>query len=121
MRGTFWYAIVVGFLSCYCLVDRSAASEEAKETAADEKKTATVASLTIRGSFPETSGQLGLFGEIESNLPELMRRLDRAAQDKDVSAVVLRIRNPTLGRGKVNELRDALREALEFQRDRVVE
>lgn len=73
-----------------------------------EKKQATVAVLTLKGSFPESAGAAGLFGEIETNLAELVRRLDTAADDTKVDVVLLKLRNPAIGRGRVNELRAAI-------------
>ena len=108
MRGTVWCSVVLGIVECFCLIDSAVMASETKEAAGKEDKTASVASLTIRGGLPETAGQLGLFGQIESNLPELMRRLDQVARDKDIGAVVLEIKNPAIGRGKVQELRGAL-------------
>lgn len=76
---------------------------------AQQKSTkATVAMLTVKGSLPETAGQLGLFGDIQGNLADFVARLDRIANDKAVSGVVLKIRNPDIGPGKVRELRDSI-------------
>jgi hypothetical protein len=70
--------------------DDSKKEGEAKnstEAAAPSKPSkATVAQLTVKGSFPETAGQLGLFGELEINLRDFVARLDAAASDKSVSA-----------------------------------
>ena len=73
-----------------------------------DDSSATVAVLTIKGSLPESAGQLGLFGELGANLGDILKRLDQAANDDDISAVVLEIRNPSIGRGKLNELREAV-------------
>ena len=70
---------------------------------------ATVATFSIKGSLPETAAQLGLFSELEQQLPSLIDRLDQAAQDEEVSAVLLKIRGPVAGRGKIAELRAAIR------------
>ncbi|MCA9042656.1 MAG: S49 family peptidase, partial [Planctomycetaceae bacterium] len=48
------------------------------------------------------------FGEITTNLRDLITRLDRARNDKNVSAVQLRIRDSSIGRGKLQELRAAI-------------
>ena len=71
-------------------------------------KKATVASVVIRVDLPDSVGQPGLFGQMEVNLAKAISRLDKAAADKSVSALVLRIRNPSIGRGKLAELRAAL-------------
>ena len=67
-----------------------------------------VASLVIKGDYPESSGQTGLFGEIEQNLRETIRRLDTAADDEKISAVLLKVRGISLGRGKLDEMRQAI-------------
>ena len=108
MRGTVWCVMATVLIGWLCAVDAIVLGAQTKEAAAAEKTAASVAALTIRGSLPESAGQLGLFGQIESNLAELIRRLDQAARDDDIRAVVLEIRNPTIGRGKLQELRSAL-------------
>ena len=80
------------------------ASAEAQQT-----KSASVVSLALRGAMSETVASSGLFGELQSNLRATVDRLNRAATDEQVSAIILRIRNPTIGRGKLNELRQAIR------------
>ena len=91
------------------------ADEKASDTsgqskpASDKKPTkTTVAMMTVKGSLPETAGQLGLFGELEVNLAEFLSRLERVANDKALSGVVLKIRNPDIGPGKVREVREAI-------------
>ena len=71
-------------------------------------KKATVARLTIKGPLSESPNPLLTLGERELKLRELIARLDKAAADKDVSAVLLRVRNPAVGRGKIAELRAAI-------------
>jgi protease-4 len=76
---------------------------------AEAKKQATLAAITIKGGLADSVGQEGLFGELQGNLQGMIDRLDRAAKDEDLAGVVLRIRSPELGRGKLSELRDAIR------------
>ncbi len=77
---------------------------------ADDKAAtkATVATIALSGTLPESPGGPGLFGEVEQHLADMVRRLDKAADDDKIDAVVLKLRNPTLGRGKLNELRSAI-------------
>jgi ClpP class serine protease len=58
---------------------------------ADEKDQtkATVATIALSGSLPESPGGPGLFGEVEQNLADMVRRLDKAADDDKIDAVVL--------------------------------
>lgn len=78
------------------------------------KKTLAVADFTLRGGFPEGPTQPGLFGELQGSLDSFLGRLDAAAEDENVAAVILRVEQLAVGRGKLNELRAAvarLREA----------
>ena len=79
----------------------------AQTTAGDATKI-NFASIKISGSFPETSSQIGLFGELGSDLRKMIERLDKAASGDDVSGVILQIRSPVIGRGKLHELRAAI-------------
>ena len=79
------------------------------EPAADpNEKTVHVARLVIRGDLPETAGHPGLFSDLQPNLRQFTGRLDKAAMDKKVTAVILRPQNPRIGRGKLAELRAAI-------------
>jgi protease-4 len=76
----------------------------------DEKqpKKVNLVRLTVRGELPERSVTPGLFSELQASLRNVIQRLGDAAEDKSVAAVWLRIENLQIGRGKVNELRDAI-------------
>ncbi len=81
------------------------------DTADDAKpntKRATVAGLSLSGSLDETTGSLGLFVEVGSSLPVMISRLDRAADDSKVSAILLTVSDASIGRGKLTELRAAI-------------
>jgi protease-4 len=67
-----------------------------------------LAMLTLKDSLPESAEQAGPFGENKLDMRELTSRLEKAAKDKSVSGVILDIQNPTIGRGKVDELRGAI-------------
>lgn len=82
-------------------------SESAKSTSEPSPKL--VVSLSLSGELSESVAPAGLFGEIQKSLSQTIGALHRAADDEDVSAVVLRIRGLTIGRGKVHELRQAIR------------
>jgi protease-4 len=77
-----------------------------------QKKTPTTANVvefTLRGEYPEGPKADGLFGDLQTSLRTLVERIDSAAADDEVKAVLVRI-DPRLeiGRGKVYELREAL-------------
>jgi protease-4 len=88
--------------------DSGGGRDSAVEPTPRKTTRSTVAQLTVKGSFPESAGQTGLFGELELNLAEFVARLERTVNDKAVTEVVLRIRDPDIGPGKVRELRDAV-------------
>lgn len=71
-------------------------------------KKANVVVLKVKGSFPEGPKAESLFGELGQSLSDFIQRLDQAAKDKSVRAVVLRIEGAGLGRGKVHEIREAI-------------
>ncbi len=86
------------------------AKPKEKPAKAEEKtpKSATVVQFTIKGDYPEGPTSPGLFGELQSSLGHIIRRMDAAAADKDVRAVWLKIQDFELGRGKIYELRGAI-------------
>ncbi len=88
----------------------SANEKSAKTKAAVEKKGDRVrlALLVVKDELAETSGQMGPFGESTVDLREMVNRLERAAKDEEIAGVVLDIRNPGIGRAKVDELRAAI-------------
>jgi len=89
-----------------------AAKAKKKEAAKAEAKAATkkssVAEISLVGTYPEGPTQPGLFSELQPSLDDMVRRIDTAASDEDVSALVLRIGSLYVGSGQVNELRDAI-------------
>ncbi len=82
-----------------------AAEEDGDKVAAKKVR---FASIVVKGGLSEAPAQVGLFGEVEQNLRSMIARLDKAAGDKSITGVVLRVRNPMIGRGKVAELRAAV-------------
>jgi protease-4 len=81
---------------------KSDKQEKAKPT------TATVAEIILRGDYPEGSSTDSLFSQVRSSLSKVVKRLDKAATDDSVKAVLLRVEEVQLGRGKVYELRAAI-------------
>jgi protease IV len=80
----------------------AAKSEEPK------RKKVRLAEFVIRDSMPESMAQSGPFGEMQLDLRETIFRIDRAADDTSIAGAVLDIRNPSIGRGKLYELRAAI-------------
>lgn len=85
-----------------------AKTEVANADAKAAAKKSSVAEISLVGTYPEGPTQPGLFSELQPSLDDMVRRIDAAAGDKDVSALVLRIGSLYIGSGQVNELRDAI-------------
>jgi protease-4 len=91
-----------------------AADGDAKKHSDAKKSSARIGVIELSGSYPEGAGTAGLFSEVQPSLNRLFERLDQAAHDKKLAGVLLEIRDPELGRGKIHELRvviDRLRKA----------
>ena len=72
------------------------------------KKKLSVAHIELHGHYPEGAAPPGLFGEIVETLPAALTRLEKAAKDDDLDAVVLHINGPSIGWAKLNELRTGI-------------
>jgi protease IV len=81
-----------------------------EEDKPEEKKPTKVrlAHIKLEGELPESAGQVSLFGDLGIDLRKTIARLDKAAEDKTISAIVLEIGEVSLTRGKLNELRDSI-------------
>jgi protease-4 len=94
------------------LVCFQSALSKSPATAQEAEKPATTtaiwAHIELKGSFPEGPQMMGLFGELGESLSEAIGRLDRAAQDDALKGVVLKLNDPIIGRGKLNEFRQAI-------------
>lgn len=89
-------------------------SEEAKEKKDGEKKKSAkpekirYARFHLAGELPESPGGAGPFEQLRTNLRKLIVRLDDAATDDEIDGVVLYLREVQIGRGNINELREAI-------------
>jgi len=88
--------------------EKSDTPAKADKTEKPEAKKATVAEITLRGSYPEGPTSASLFSELQPSLSKVVERIEKAADDKSLSAVILRIDELALGRAKVYELRAAI-------------
>ncbi len=68
----------------------------------------TWAHIELKGSYPEGPQMLSLFGDISESLSDTIARLDKAAKDDSIQGVVLKLNSPEIGRGKLNEFRQAI-------------
>lgn len=71
-------------------------------------KKASWAHIEVKGGYPEGAQMPGLFSELSESLDDLVKRIRKAADDKSVNGIVLRINSPSLGWGRLNELKQAI-------------
>jgi protease-4 len=85
--------------------------DEADKTADSKpasKKKVTLARVVLKQDLTEGAAGEELFGEKAPRLHEFIGRLDKIAKDSKISGVLLEVREPDLGLGKVDELRAAI-------------
>lgn len=112
---TCWFAVVRRVLSLLLflvvlsgqMTVLNAADDEKKTEDSAEKKTAW-AEIVLKGSYPEGASMPGIFGAAVENLSKIVERLDRAAEDDEIAGLFLEIDSPTLGWGKLHEIREAI-------------
>jgi len=91
------------------VVEGSETEESTDEESKEQSETVKWAEIEVSGLLPEGPSLPGLFGEIGLSLDQLFERLDRAVEDDDVNAIVLRLNNPVIGLGTVNELQHKIK------------
>ena len=70
--------------------DQPAKKQAVKEKKKETAKTARLVRMTIKGDYPEGPTSAGMFGDLKPSLRTIIDRIDQAAEDTDVDAVVLR-------------------------------
>ncbi len=84
------------------------AADEPKKS--DAPKTPIVAELTLKGNILEEPSPVGFEGApLVDNMQTILERMTKAKADKDVKALVLRVRTLQLGWARANELREAIK------------
>ena len=85
-------------------------AKSTKQESAEKKSTKVrLAQIVLASDLRESPGGSGPFGELQADLRTTILRFDRAAKDSKIDGMVLRIQNPALGRGRVNEIRAAIK------------
>lgn len=64
--------------------------------------------IEISGSYPESAQLPGLFSELSESLSDALNRIEKAADDVSVQGLILRLNEPQIGWGKLNEFRQAI-------------
>lgn len=111
----FYRGILACVLGLSVALPRLAAAPAATADPAKESKDASapagpmgVAHIELKGAYPEGAQIPGLFSELTEGLSDAIARLDKAADDEKISAILLKIESPTIGWAKVNEFRKAI-------------
>lgn len=68
------------------------------------------AEITITGSYEEAAEAMSLFGGGSETLAVGLNRLKKAADDIEVEGVLLTLKSPSLGWGKIHEFRQAIKQ-----------
>ena len=82
--------------------------KEADEEKKAETKKVRLAYIIIDGELPESPGEMSLFGDLGTDLRKTIARLEKAGDDESIAGVILQI-DAAPGRGKLNEIRDAIK------------
>ena len=100
-----WFLVAL-LLGCAFLLTQnlaSAAEEDAKPIRENW------AHMVIKGSYPEGPQMPGLFGDVTESPSKAISRLEKAAEDKSLTGVVLHFKGTEIGWAKLNELRQAIK------------
>lgn len=110
--------LFVGSATTAVRADSNATDDKAKEPAVKDAtsttattttvKKVTLATIAVQQDYPEGTSAGALFGDLRPHLRELIERLDAAAKDEKIGGVVLRLREPTIGLAKADEVRAAI-------------
>ena len=92
-------AALAAALLCFTLAPLPAAEPLAK---------ANVAHIVLDGGYPEAAPQQGLFGSVSQTLRQVTDRIEKAATDDRVHAVLLHVKGPGVGYAQARELRSAI-------------
>lgn len=80
------------------------------ETKATIPLNSLIVEMTLKGEISEGPSPTALDGEpVTQNLKAIIDTLNKARDDKDVKALVIHVRNLSVGLAKVNELREAIK------------
>lgn len=83
-------------------------AEDTKGEGKGDQPEVSFAHISLEGSYPETAQPAGLFGELTESLGVAATRIEKVADDAKVQGLILHIKQPTLGLGKVGVLRTAI-------------
>jgi len=99
-----WLPLLLIWGCFFCLVQNTVSAEEKEARPIRENW----AHIIIKGNYPEGPQMPGLFGDVTESLAKAVQRLEKAAEDKSLSGVILHIKGTSIGWAKLNELRQAI-------------
>ncbi len=106
MRIFAWFSwSALALFSVSPLLAANAPGDASEKAEAVAKKKLSVAHIEITGGYSEGVSVPGLFGDVVETLGSGLQRLDKAARDESLDAVILHISDPSIGWAKLNELR----------------
>ncbi|MBN1851653.1 MAG: signal peptide peptidase SppA [Pirellulales bacterium] len=81
-----------------------------KDATPEKKKTQTVrlANIVVTGDLSETAGGGSLLMDLGTDLRQTMDRLDKAAKDDSIAGILLEIKDPAIGRGRLHEFTETI-------------
>jgi len=88
--------------------EKESAAKESDQEDTAEKQTIQFAEIKLSGLMPEGPSLPGLFGEVTDSLNKIEERLEKAIDDDGIQGIVLKIDNPVVGLGTINELHHAI-------------
>ena len=82
--------------------------KQVKKVEKKAKSKVRFAQIVLTSSLAESPGSSSPFGDTQLDLQSTIKRIEKAAKDDSIDGLILMIRSPAIGRGKVHELRDAI-------------
>ena len=86
-----------------------ACAAESPDQKAETSEKLRFAVLSVQGQLNEGAEAAVPFGGSQTNLGKLIKRIDQAAADDELVGLILKIRSPSIGRAKIDELRTAIK------------
>ncbi|MDA0834771.1 MAG: signal peptide peptidase SppA [Planctomycetota bacterium] len=87
-----------------CLLSADSFAQKKEE----KPKPAKWGHIEITGDYAEGTAAPGIFGELTETLNKSLERLAKAEGDENLVGVILHIKQPAIGLGKLNEFREAI-------------
>ncbi len=93
--------------------DTPTVAEKDSKTQQEKTQSAIFAEIVVTGSYPEGPQVPGLFGTLNENLSDALKRLEKAKDDDRIAGVILKLDDPTelaLDSSRVAAFRQAIKE-----------